>query len=57
MLAGSALADHADEVTGIEFAAVGTAENPAVGSEAGVGEGDETMVVFFDAEDLAFVVA
>ena len=57
MAVGRALADHLGEVAGVEFTAVGAAEDPAAGGEAGVGEFDQSMVVFFDAEDLAFVVA
>jgi len=48
---------HAGESLRGEFAAVRAAENPAAWCEAGVGEGNEAVVVFFDSEDLAFVVA
>ena len=57
MAVGGALANHLGEVAGVEFSAVGAAENPSAWGEAGVGEADEAVVVFFDAEDLAFVVA
>ena len=57
MAVRGALADHLGEVAGVEFSAVGAAENPSAWGEAGVGEADEAVVVFFDAEDLALVVA
>ena len=40
-----------------ESAAIGGAEEPPVGSETSGGKFDELAVVFFGAEDLAFVVA
>ncbi len=54
---GRALADHLGEVARVEFAAVGAAEDPSARGEAGVGELDESVVVFFNAEDFAFVIA
>ena len=57
MAVGCALANHLGEVAGVEFPAVGAAENPSAWGEVGMGEADEAVVVFFDAEDLAFVVA
>ena len=41
----------------VHLAAVGGAEEPAAGGEAGEGEGEEVAVVFFDAEYVALFVA
>lgn len=54
---GRSLAEHFGEIAGMEFAAVRAAEDPAAGGEAGVGEFDEPVVVFFHTENFAFVVA
>lgn len=57
MAVRGALLDHFCKVTGVEFAAVGAAENPAARGEAGVSELDEPVVVFLHAEHFTFVVA
>ena len=41
----------------VHLAAVGGAEDPAAGGEAGEGEGEKVAVVFFDAEYVALFVA
>jgi hypothetical protein len=51
------VADGALEFVIRESATIGGAEEPPVGSETSGGKFDELAVVFFGAEDLAFVVA
>ena len=54
---GQCITDHAGEDRTRKTAAIGGAEEPPSGREAGSGEGDEVPVVLLDTEDIALVVA